>query len=222
MSSRDPLPANRLEDTLKNLGLLIARLALGYLFFTQLWWKTPPTFGCPPDFAFTTGTAPRNLERTAGLCDWIGIEQVWAERPRPLFVANIDNQGPAEIQVDIQPLAQANAAFITTVVQPNIRWFGYLIWGAEAFIFVSLVFGLLSRLGGLVAVGISAQLWVGLSGISNPYEWEWAYNTILVLSLVTALLPTGRWLGLDALIRNALAKPVARGNRLAGLIAWLT
>lgn len=37
------------------------RIIIGFLWFQQLLWKLPPTFGCLPD-------------RPAGLCDWIGRE----------------------------------------------------------------------------------------------------------------------------------------------------
>ena len=37
------------EERLQKAALVVGRVALAYLFFTQLWWKTPPTFGCPPD-----------------------------------------------------------------------------------------------------------------------------------------------------------------------------
>ncbi|MCA9870316.1 MAG: hypothetical protein KC487_08070, partial [Anaerolineae bacterium] len=69
----------RWEEVLRKVILVVARLALAVLFFTQLWWKMPPTFGCPSDYAFTTATTENGrlrLQRTSGLCDWIGIEQV--------------------------------------------------------------------------------------------------------------------------------------------------
>ena len=40
-----------IELNAQKVALVIARLALAWLFFTQLWWKVPPTFGCPADFA---------------------------------------------------------------------------------------------------------------------------------------------------------------------------
>lgn len=212
-----------LEQILQKAALVIARLALGYLFFTQLWWKTPPTFfGCPADFAFTTADASGRLQRTSGLCDWIGVESAWASRPHPLLVANLDNQGAPEISVDIGLLARANGAFIDGFVKPNIRWFGYAVWGMEAFIFVSLFFGLFSRLGGLVAIAQSMQLWVGLSGIGNPNEWEWSYNMFVVLSFLTFAFAPGRVFGVDALLRPLFKSAADKGNRLAQVLHWLT
>jgi hypothetical protein len=211
-----------LEQILQKAALVVVRLALGYLFFTQLWWKSPPAFGCPADFKFTTADTSGRLQRTSGLCDWIGVESVWASRPHPLLVANVDNTGAPEISVDIGLLARANGAFIDGFVKPNIRWFGYAVWGMEAFIFVSLFFGLFSRLGGLVALAQSAQLWIGLSGIGNPNEWEWSYNMFVVLSLVALAFAPGRVFGVDMLLRPLFKSAAEKGNRLGRWLLWLT
>ncbi len=202
--------------------LLIGRLGLAYLFFTQLFWKMPPSFGCSDDFRFTTANPDGSLARAGGLCDWIGIESVWAQRPRTLLRADVDNRGGADISLPIGALARANGAFLDGVVKPNIRWFGWVIWGSEAFIFVSLFLGLFSRLGGLVAIGISAQLVIGLAGISDPSEWEWGYLSILFLSIVLFGFASGRYFGLDALLRPRLMAAAAGGNRAARLVLLLT
>src|SRR3989304_985113 len=98
------------EQILHQAAIVIGRLALGYLVFTQLWWKVPPTFGCPADFAVTTGTVNANrqaqLQRTSGLCDWIGIESVWAKAPHPVLVADMKSAGGPVIAVDIGPLGR--------------------------------------------------------------------------------------------------------------------
>lgn len=206
--------------------LVIARLGLAYLFFSQLFWKLPPRFGCPPDYAFTTGGVDANgrvqLQRTSGLCDWIGIEIVWSELPRHFLVTNLDNQGAPELAISLGWAARLNGTVLEGFVQPNIRWFGWLIWGAEAFIFASLFLGLLSRLGGLVSIAISGQLALGLAGISNPYEWEWSYILMVLLSLAIFATAPGRTLGLDAWLRPRLLKAAQEGNRLARAVAWLT
>ncbi len=209
------------EPTLQNIALVIARLTLAYVFFTQLWWKAPPTFGCPPDFAATTRDASGKLVRTSGLCDWMGIEAAWADRPHPVLVANLDNQGDPEIAIDIGFLAAGNGLFLTNFAIPNIRWFGYFVFGMELFIFVTLFFGLFSRLGGLVALAQSMQLWIGLAGISTPFEWEWSYNWMPVLSLLVIAFAPGRVFGFDALIRPRLLAAANKGNRVAGLLSLL-
>jgi uncharacterized membrane protein YphA (DoxX/SURF4 family) len=221
----DSSPLPRWEMILRKVILVIARIGLAYLFFTQLWWKAPPTFGCPPDFAFTTATIENNrpkLQRTGGLCDWMGIEQVYSKQPRPLLVANLDNKGEPEISINIAPIARLNGIFLESVIMPTIRFSGWLLWLAEAAIVVTLLLGLFSRLGGLIAVAVSAQLMIGLSGIPNPYEWEWAYNTIFVLSLLMFAFAPGRVFGIDALLRPRLLAAKQRGSRFAGLLSWLT
>lgn len=216
----------RWERWLHRAAVVLGRVALGYLFFTQLWWKVPPTFGCPADFAVTTGTVDANrqarLQRTSGLCDWIGIEAVWSQAPHPLLVADMRPVGGPVLSVDFGPLARLNGVFLNNVAIPNIRWFGYVVWGMEAFIFVSLFFGVFARLGALVALAQSAQLWIGLAGITNPNEWEWSYNLMPVLSLLLLALAAGRIFGVDAVLRPRLLAAAERGNRLAGLLAWLT
>lgn len=202
--------------------LVLSRILLGYLFFTQLWWKVPPSFGCPADFAFTVAGENNRLQRTSGLCDWVGIETVWSGRERPLLVADLGSVNGPKLAIDIGFLAGPNGAFLQNFVQPNIAWFGYVIWGIEAFIFVSLFFGLFSRLGGLVAIAQSMQLLVGLAGISSPYEWEWTYNLMVVLSLLVFAFAPGRTFGLDALIRPRLVAAARKGNKLAGALVWLT
>ena len=110
------------EKILRKGVIVIGRLALAYLFFTQLFWKMPPTFGCPPDFAFTTGAVEGGrvqLQRTSGLCDWIGIEAVWSTQPRPFFVANLDNQGAPEIAIDLGWAARLNGLFIKILPCPT-------------------------------------------------------------------------------------------------------
>jgi hypothetical protein len=209
------------EDRLKKGALVLARLALAYLFFSQLFWKFPPTFGCPADFAFTTGQVENGrviLNRTSGLCDWIGIEQVWSTQPRPFFVTDMKPIGGPTLLVDLGWLARLNGIFIENVVQPGIRWFGWIVWASEAFIFASLFLGLFTRLGGLVAIGISSQLMIGLAGISNPYEWEWAYNQMVVLSVLMFAFTPGRILGIDAWLRPRLQAAAAHSRLARGLL----
>jgi uncharacterized membrane protein YphA (DoxX/SURF4 family) len=209
------------EQRIRDVALVIGRLALAYLFFTQLWWKTPPTFGCPSDFAFTTAGEDGRLHRTTGLCDWLGVESVWAKRPHPIFAANLDNQGGPELKVDIGLLSRINGFFIDNVVKPNIRWMGWILWGSEAFIFLTLFFGVFSRLGSAVAIAVSAQLFVGLSGISDPYEWEWSYNLILVLSILMFAFAPGRVFGIDRILRTRLKAQTDEGGELSRYLLWL-
>lgn len=210
------------EETLRKVVLVLARLLLAFLFFANLFWKMPPTFNCPADFTFTTANADGKLVRTSGLCDWVGVEAVWSQRPRQFFVINLDNQGAPEIALDVSWAARLNGLFLENFVMPNIRWFGYVVWGMEAFIFVSLFLGLFGRLGALVAIAQSAQLQLGLAGISNPFEWEWGYHLMVMVALLMFAFAPGRILGIDGWLRPRLLEAANNGNRLAGLLVWLT
>lgn len=69
------------ELRIRQTAILIGRLGLACLFFSQLFWKLPPDFGCTRDsgrFIFTSVSADGNLRRTTGLCDWLGVESIFA------------------------------------------------------------------------------------------------------------------------------------------------
>lgn len=212
-----PMPRPRLEKVL----LLIVRLGLAYLFFTQLFWKLPPTFGCPADYAFTTGTIEAGrirLTRTTGLCDWLGIQRFYAEnRELRALEANLDNTGTPELFLNLTFLRQLNGGVVRDIIMPNIAVMGWLIWLAEFSIVLLVGLGLFSRLGGLIALGVSAQLYVGLANIPSPYEWEWVYLNMILLSVVVIATAPGRFFGIDALLvprLKAMNNPIARVLRL--------
>lgn len=212
------------EERLRKITIVVARLGLAYLFFTQLFWKLPPTFGCSADFAFPVAApAPTYWEGgSGGLCFWMGLESIYAPSFREVLVTDLRPVGLPKIGINIAPLAQANALLLDNVIIPNIAFFGWLIWLAEFWIFVSMLLGFLSRFGALVAIGISAQLWVGLANIPRPYEWEWAYGAIVLLSIALLGLAPGRVFGVDSLLRRRLASSAAQGNRLSQLLMALS
>jgi hypothetical protein len=212
------------ERVLRNVVVFIARIALAYLFFANLWWKLPPDFGCPKDFTFKEETTPGQYTKSSGLCTYLGYESIFARKPREVLVADLQYARLPHIGVNIQPLAQINGAIVDNIIKPNIRVAGYVIWLAEAFIFVTMLLGLVTRLGGLVALGVSAQLMIGLANAPLPgdFEWEWGYNLMVVLSLMMIGLTPGRIFGLDALIRRWAVPAAARGSLLGKLFKVLT
>jgi uncharacterized membrane protein YphA (DoxX/SURF4 family) len=206
---------------LQKIVLLIGRLGLAYLFFTQLFWKLPPDFGCRNDFALPQPAAENywTANGSSGLCFWLGIESIYQDMPRQVLVADMQPAGLPKIGLPITPLAQLNGAIVDGVIIPNLGFFGWLIWLAEAWVVVSLLLGLFTRLGGLVALGVAAQLYVGLANIPRPYEWEWSYGVMILLALLMFGLAPGRVWGIDARLRPRLAKS---GNLLGKLFWWLT
>ena len=201
--------SSRLEQSITVIAIAIASIGLGYLFITQLWWKVPPDFGCRDNF--TSG----------GLCFFLQHSVDEAAASNTLLRANIIESRPgSEIRVPIGWATQLNAAFIENVVQPNIRWFGYVLWGTEAFIFLSMCLGFFSRLGALVAIGVSMQLMIGLA--HTPNEWEWSYILMVLLSIAMFGVAPGRYFGLDRLLRPRLKLLSERGSRVGRLLLAFT
>ena len=201
-------PSSRLERGLIVAVIAVASIGLGYLFFTQLWWKLPPDFGCRAEFS------------KGGLCFFLDHSVEEADASDKLLKANIlESRSGSELYVPIGWATQANAAFIENVVRPNIQWFGYLVWATEAWIFLSLCLGFFSRLGALAAIGMSMQLMIGLA--HTPNEWEWGYILMVLLSVAMFGLAPGRYFGLDRLLRPRLRALRDRGSGVGSRVGRL-
>jgi uncharacterized membrane protein YphA (DoxX/SURF4 family) len=87
---------------------------------------------------------------------------------------------------------------VQDLVLPNIRLFGPLVYGVEVTIGVSLMLGLLTRLGAVFGLLMALNLWLGL--YSAPGEWPWTYAFLVILQLLFAIDPPGRSLGADVLL----------------------
>jgi len=214
----------RLDSRLFKICMVLARLGLAYLFFTQLWWKLPPNFGCGADFAFPVPAEQNHWDanQSSGLCFWMGLESVFASKPRQVLVADLRPADLPVISVNITPLARLNGILLDNLFIPQIQLFGWLIWLAEFWIFLSMLLGLFTRLGALVSIGVSLQLFIGLANIPRPFEWEWSYGTIVLLSVAMLGAAAGRTFGMDGWLRGKLAGPAERGNRLARISLLLS
>jgi uncharacterized membrane protein YphA (DoxX/SURF4 family) len=214
-------PTAKLDSRFYKVCMVIARLGLAYLFFTQLWWKLPPSFGCGADFAFPIAAEENYWEsnKSSGLCFWMGLESVFASgtggRTRQVLVADMRPAGLPNLSVNITPLAKVNGLLLDNLIIPNIQVFGWLVWLAEFWIFLSMLLGLFTRLGAIVSILVSLQLYISLANIPRPYEWEWSYGTIVLLSIAMLGAAAGRFVGLDAWLRKKLAAPASRGNIFA-------
>ncbi|MFC2028890.1 DoxX family protein [Chloroflexota bacterium] len=184
-------PKGMVLDMAGHIGMFISRLTIGYLWYTQLLWKMPPLFGCPPNFAVTTDIHAR----TTGLCDWVGVMTIYSKWP-------------------------LQASLVESYVVPNMAWMGWLIWLLEAFVALSLILGLFTRLGGFAGLIQAINLYIGLT--AAPFEWYWTYGMLIVLSLIFMTVPTGRTLGVDGWLRPRLQAGADKGNRLAKLLLSFT
>jgi uncharacterized membrane protein YphA (DoxX/SURF4 family) len=100
---------------------------------------------------------------------------------------------------------ELQGALVGRFVVPNIAVFGPLIYLIEVAIGISLMLGLLSRLGALMGALMAINLWLGL--YSAPNEWPWTYFFLIVIQTLFVIDPPGRALGADALIGARLRKP---------------
>jgi thiosulfate dehydrogenase [quinone] large subunit len=130
-----------------------------------------------------------------GLCDWIN----------------------REVQHPAVPLY---ATFLKQIVLPNFGFFGLNTVLLESAIAVTLFFGILTRLGGLLGVVQSLNLLIGLAAV--PGEWYWTYLMLLLLCGLFMFLAPGRTWGLDALIRQRFVEGPRKGTFLGRLVGLAT
>jgi len=92
---------------------------------------------------------------------------------------------------------QLQSVLVRDLVLPNIAVFGPLVYAIEVAIAVSLILGVVTRLGAALGALMAINLWLGL--YNAPGEWPWTYMFLVVLLLIFLINPPGRSLGVDAL-----------------------
>jgi thiosulfate dehydrogenase (quinone) large subunit len=165
-----PQPVALSERSL--LLMAVVRIFVGLLWFQQLAWKMPPTFG--------------------------GLRRYVESEAQHTFVPGYN-------------------AILTTVFLAHFSLLGAGVWTAELLVGTSLLFGLFTRFGALLALLLSVQLYVGLA--FAPGEWYWTYGMLVLLALALVAVPAGRRLGMDQLLAPRLQQ-AARTSRLARLASW--
>ena len=91
------------------------------------------------------------------------------------------------------------------------------VWTAELVVAVSLLFGLFTRFGAILATILSLQLYVGLA--YSPGEWIWTYGMLVLLALFLVAVPAGRRLGVDYWLAPRL-QSAAQRHRWARIASW--
>ena len=143
------------QRTAQNVGVWIARVIVGGMWWQQSLWKIPPNYD--------------------GLVYWMN---------------QMGDHASIKLQGDL----------VHDFVVPNITVFGPLVYAMEVFIGISLILGLLTRLGAFLGILMALNLWLGL--YSAPGEWPWTYAFIVLLQLLFIIDPPGRDLGADVLLRR--------------------
>lgn len=89
------------------------------------------------------------------------------------------------------------------------------VWTAELLVSISLMFGLFTRFGAILATILSVQLYVGLAYTG----WIWTYGMLVLLALVLVAVPAGRRLGIDYWLRPLLQE-AGQHHRIARIASW--
>ena len=118
------------------------------------------------------------------------------------------------------PTVTAYRDFLVNVMIPHWTFFGWMTLVTETFIAVTLLLGLFTRLGALVAIGMAANITIGI--LSVPHEWGWTYTMLIMFAALFLLTRAGRSVGLDAFLAPQLEARALGGVRLARLLALLT
>lgn len=92
---------------------------------------------------------------------------------------------------------ELQSVLVRDLVLPNIAVFGPLVYAIEVAITVSLMLGVLTRVGAALGALMAINLWLGL--YNAPGEWPWTYMFLVVIQLLFVIDPPGRSLGVDAL-----------------------
>jgi TQO small subunit DoxD len=214
MSQPAAMPSGARLGRGSQIGLGFVRILIGVLWLTQLFWKLPPTFGCPTPFAFSTKT-----QFTSGLCDWIGREAAYAGN---LHVLNIDLHlaGGGNFSIDLSPFSSIYGSFLNGFVLPNFSWMSWAIFGLELFITITMLLGLFGRLGALLGTLQALNLTIGLLPV--PGEWEWTYLLLTAINFTLLITAANRFIGLDSLLRPRLITAANKGNKFARVLSWAT
>ena len=124
------------------------------------------------------------------------------------------------VQQEIQyPTLTVYRDFLVNVLIPHWTFFGWMTLLTETFIAVTLILGLGTRLGSFVAIGMAANITVGILNV--PHEWGWTYVMMIMLPALFLLTGAGRSFGIDAFLAPRLDRAAEQGSGVARLIRWL-
>jgi uncharacterized membrane protein YphA (DoxX/SURF4 family) len=113
----------------------------------------------------------------------------------------------------------AQSWLVQHVIQPNFYLFAPQVYAIEVVIAISLLLGILTRVGGLLGALMAANLWLGLYRAN--YEWPWAYFFLILLQITLTVYAAGRSLGIDAILHRPNLPSLKGKTPLARLLFWL-
>ncbi len=177
--------------------LRLASILIGILWLTNMGWRLPwndfvtpgeQVNGAEVNTVQTDKQPGPFVDNGNGLYHWLTL------------MAQYGNNGPVPGFGDA----------IKNVVLPNWRLFGWISFFWEGAIVVSLILGLLSRVGGFLSLIHGAILYLGVGQV--PGQWTWSYVMLAAFGFVFMFTGAGRFLGLDQLIRPKLRELMGMGR----------
>ena len=163
---------------------------------------------------------------------WLAILRIyagafWLVHGVPKFTQSQSFMPPHGMIVGFLNTAVANTSgpyqqFLNNIVVPNIGLFAELVRLGEVVTGALLFLGVFTRFGGFIGMLLALDYLTAKGGISHASMWTGLDAVAFALSAINVVLPTGRFLGVDALLyraRSARAVPVAAGPTAAGVRA---
>ncbi len=150
-----------------------------------------------------------NLPASRVYAGWLALLRIltgliWLIHGIPKFVKSDQFMPPNGFIVNYIQQGAARATgpyhdFLLNVVQPNIGVFAELVRLGEVCVGISLVLGLLTRLGGFVGIVLTLNYMAARGGLDTFNAWSSVDACMMLLSATNLVLPTGRVVGVDAL-----------------------
>ena len=109
-------------------------------------------------------------------------------------------------------------SLIEELVLPNLTLFSWLVFLSELAVGLSLLLGLLTRLGAALGLLLSLNLGIGL--LEVPGEWPWSYAMLAMWHGVFVVGAAGRVWGIDGHLRSSSRSHALK--RLSPLLRRLT
>ncbi|MGZ3499247.1 MAG: DoxX family protein [Vulcanimicrobiaceae bacterium] len=149
---------------------------------------------------------------------WLAVFRVyaglfWLSHGVPKFLNSAqylppDGFMPQMIAKSVQGTTGFYHDFLVNVVTPNIAVFAELVRVGEVLVGCSLLFGLWTRLGGLCGVFLACNYILAKGGLTSFDAIGGMDAAAFAISFVHLVIPTGRMLGVDALLGRKRNEPV--------------
>jgi len=144
---------------------------------------------------------------------WLALLRIyaggfWLMHGIPKFTQSQEFMPPNGFIVQFLNNAVANTTgpyqqFLANTVVPNISVFAELVRLGEVVTGCLLLLGFFTRLGGLIGVVLALDYLSAKGGLGHSTAWSGIDAAALALSAVNLVLPTGRFLGVDALLARS-------------------